>query len=147
LRAVDIAICDVGRVRPGSDYAAQFPDQVPDDGAGIPRLDEVLRLYGQVVFTIELKSFPRKPELTVAGEAMADAVMAVVDAVGVADRVVVQSFDWRGPRRLRHLRPDIRQAWLTRSAILPEARVWWDGPHPSDFGGSVPRAVAAEGGP
>jgi glycerophosphoryl diester phosphodiesterase len=26
------------------------------------------------------------------------------------------------------------------------ARTWWDGPDPTDFGGSVPRAVAAEGG-
>jgi glycerophosphoryl diester phosphodiesterase len=59
----------------------------------------------------------------------------------------VQSFDWRGPRHLRRSRPDIRLAWLTRSVILPDARAWWDGPHPSDYAGSVPRAVAAEGGP
>ena len=78
---------------------------------------------------------------------MADAVVAVADACGVALADRRQSFDWRGPRRLRHTRPEIRLAWLTRSAILPQARTWWDGPHPDDFGGSVPRAVAAEGGP
>ena len=38
-------------------------------------------------------------------------------------------------------------AWLTSAAFLAGARTWWDGPHPADFGGSVARAVAAEGGP
>ena len=78
---------------------------------------------------------------------MADAVAAVVDAHGAADRIIVQSFDWRGTRRLRRTRPEIRLAWLTSSAFLAGARTWWDGPHPADFGGSVARAVAAEGGP
>jgi glycerophosphoryl diester phosphodiesterase len=78
---------------------------------------------------------------------MADLVVAEADAAGVAHRLIVQSFDWRGPRRLHATRPEIRLAWLTRSAILSQARLWWGGPHPDDFGGSVPRAVAAEGGP
>ena len=29
---------------------------------------------------------------------------------------------------------------------MADARLWWDGPSPDDFAGSVPRAVAAEGG-
>jgi len=29
---------------------------------------------------------------------------------------------------------------------VAEAALWWDGPRPEDFAGSVPRAVAAEGG-
>jgi glycerophosphoryl diester phosphodiesterase len=140
----DLADYDVGRLRPGSDYAAQFPDQVPHDGARIPRLDDVLRLDGSVTWNIELKSSPsaNSPD----GVELAEAVAAVADSSGATSRIIVQSFDWRGPRRLRQSRPDIRLAWLTRSAILPQARSWWDGPHPSDFGGSVPRAVAAEGG-
>jgi glycerophosphoryl diester phosphodiesterase len=77
------------------------------------------------------------------GAAMADAVVAVAGAQGVADRIIVQSFDWRGPRHLRGARPDIRLSWLTSTAVLAAARQWWDGPHPADFGGSV----ASEGGP
>jgi glycerophosphoryl diester phosphodiesterase len=141
----DLAAYDVGRLRPGSDYAAQFPDQVPHDGAGIPKLADVLRLDGSVAFNIELKSSPATDSPD--GAALAEAVAAVADAAGATSRIIVQSFDWRGPRRLRRSRPDIRLAWLTRSDILPQARSWWDGPHPSDFGGSVPRAVAAQGGP
>ena len=122
------------------------PDQVPHDGATIPTLADVLRIDPPVRFNIELKTFPWHPGLAVDGAAMADAVVAVADAQGAADRIIVQSFDWRGPRRLRRTRPDIDLAWLTSAALLAGARIWWDGPHPADFGGSVARAVAAEGG-
>ena len=147
LRANELGLYDVGRLRPGSAYAALFPDQVPHDGAGIPTLAEVLQLDPVVSVTIELKSNPLQPDLTADGASLADAAIAVVDACGAASRVTVESFDWRGPRRVRHRRADVSVAWLTRSAIQQDARAWWAGPHPSDFGGSVPRAVASEGGP
>jgi glycerophosphoryl diester phosphodiesterase len=143
LRAAEVARYDVGRIRPGSAYAALYPDQVPCDGARIPTLGEVLRIDPVVTFNIELKSSPSQMD----GARMADTVVGVADAQGVAGRIIVQSFDWSGPRHLHRTRPDIRLAWLTRSAIVTEARTWWRGPHPSDYGGSVPRAVAAEGGP
>ncbi|HTI79907.1 MAG TPA: glycerophosphodiester phosphodiesterase family protein [Acetobacteraceae bacterium] len=145
MRWQELAAYDVGRLRPGSDYAAQFPDQAAHDGARIPRLVDVLRLDSSVAFNIELKSSPRMDGVDAA--ALAEAAVAAADACGATPRIIVQSFDWRGPRRLRQTRPDIRLAWLTRGEILAEARSWWDGPHPGDFGGSVPRAVAAEGGP
>lgn len=141
----DLTAYDVGCLRPGSDYAAQFPDQVAHDGARIPMLVDVLQLDSSVAFNVELKSSPGTD--SVDGVALAEAVAAAADACGVTPRIIVQSFDWRGPRRLRRTRPDIRLAWLTRGDILAEARNWWDGPHPADFGGSIPRAVAAEGGP
>jgi glycerophosphoryl diester phosphodiesterase len=146
LHAADLAGYDVGRIRPGSAYAAAFPDQVPRDGARIPALADVLRIDPRARFNIELKTFPKQPGLTVDGATMAAAVLAVAEATETIWRITVQSFDWRGPRHLRRIRPDIRLAWLTRAAILPVARVWWGGPDPSDFGNSVPRAVAGEGG-
>jgi glycerophosphoryl diester phosphodiesterase len=147
LTLAELARYDVGRIRPGSPYAALYPDQRPRDGARIPTLAEVLRINPSVRFNIELKTFPWDAGPATDGARMADAVVAVADAGGAADRITVQSFDWRGPRHLRRTRPNIRLAWLTRSAILTEARAWWDGAGPSDYGGSVPRAVAAEGGP
>jgi glycerophosphoryl diester phosphodiesterase len=146
LRVAELARYDVGRIRPGSAYAAAFPDQASRDGARVPLLKEVLRIDPDVKFNIELKTFPSQPELTVDGATMAAAVLAVADANGTSGRITVQSFDWRGPRHVRRTRPDIRVAWLTRAAILARARVWWDGPDPSDYGDSVPRVVAAEGG-
>jgi glycerophosphoryl diester phosphodiesterase len=147
LRAAELADYDVGRIRPDSAYAAAYPDQVPHDGAAIPTLCDVLRIDPLATFNVELKTFPWHPDIAVHGAAMADAVVAVADTHGAAERIIVQSFDWRGPRRLRRTRPDIRVAWLTSAAFLMGARTWWDGPHPTDFGGSVARAVAAEGGP
>jgi glycerophosphoryl diester phosphodiesterase len=147
LRAAELARYDVGRIRPGSFYGALFPEQKPHDGAVIPRLADVLRIDPGVRFNIELKTFPLQPGLALDGAGMAEAVLAVARAAGAADRITVQSFDWRGPRHVRRTSPDIPVAWLTRSAILRDARRWWDGPDPSDYGGSIPRAVAAEGGP
>jgi glycerophosphoryl diester phosphodiesterase len=146
LPAAEMGGYDVGRIRPDSTYASLHPVQVPHDGATIPTLDDVLRIDPLVRFNIELKTFPWHPCLGVDGATMADAVAAVADAAGAADRIIVQSFDWRGPRRLRRTRPDIDLAWLTSAALLAGAGVWWDGPVPADFGGSVARAVASEGG-
>ena len=142
LRLADLQAYDVGRIRPGSDYATQYPDQAPQDGASIPTFAEVVALDPTVTFNVELKSSPGCAD----GERLADAVLAVADQLGATHRIIIQSFDWRGPRRVKRMRADVRFAWLTRSEIMDEARRWWDGPHPSDFGGSVPRAVAAEGG-
>ncbi|HTB43941.1 MAG TPA: glycerophosphodiester phosphodiesterase family protein [Acetobacteraceae bacterium] len=147
LKAADLAGYDVGRLRPGTPYAALFPDQSPRDGERIPRLDEVARLDDRTGFVIELKTFPGEPGRSANGSDLAQAVVAVADAAGVTSRITVEGFDWRGPRHLRSIRPDVRLAWLTRAETVRDAGLWWDGPHPADFGGSVPRAVAAEGGP
>jgi glycerophosphoryl diester phosphodiesterase len=147
LKAEELARYDVGRIRPGSAYASLYPEQVPHDGVRIPTLAEVLRIDPVVKFNIELKVFPAGHAWAADGVRIAEAVVAVADAAGATGRITIQSFDWRGPRFLHRTRPDVRLAWLTRSAIFAEARAWWDGPGPEDYAGSVPRAVAAEGGP
>jgi glycerophosphoryl diester phosphodiesterase len=116
------------------------------DGVPLPRLDEVVRLEPQAMLAIELKTFPDHPEWTVAPEAMADAVLAVLDRAGATARARIISFDWRGLRYLHRSRPDLSLGYLTDADTVAAARLWWDGPSPEDFGGSVPRAVAAEGG-
>jgi glycerophosphoryl diester phosphodiesterase len=147
LRAEELAAYDVGRLRPGTPYAAQFPEQSPRDGEHIPRLAEALRFGNEVDFVIELKTFPPDRGRGAGGPELAQAVVAAADAAGVTSRITVEGFDWRGPRYLRRVRPELRLAWLTRAETVRDAALWWDGPHPADFGGSVPRAVAAEGGP
>ncbi len=132
---------DVGRLRPGSRTALLFPDQAPCDGARIPPLAAVLAALPDARFTIEVKTDPVRPERTAPPEAMADAVLAVIDAAGAASRVIVESFDWRVPRYVRRCRGDIRLAWLTHAGTI--SPLWW-GAAPL---GSVPASVAAEGGP
>ena len=101
-----------------------------------------------MVFTLELKTFPDRPDWTATPERMADVVLADLRAADAVGRVMVQSFDWRGPRHLRGmtLAPAPSFAWLTSAATIADAGRWWNGPVPADFGGSVPRAVFAEGG-
>ena len=122
---------DVGRVRPGSDYAARYPEQAPHDGARVPTLQAVLAAQPGWRFNIELKTFPDHPERTVPPEAMVEAVIAVIDRADAADRVTIQSFDWRGPRHVRKIRPDIPRGWLTDAEATAE---------------SAPAAIVAEGG-
>ena len=147
LRLAELAAYDVGRIRPDSAYARRFPAQHPCDGARIPTLARVLAVDPAVRFNIEMKTYPDHPDWTVPAEVMAEAIMAVAEAVGVTGRITVESFDWRGPRHLRRVRPGLKLAWLTSPETVNNAACWWGGPVPSDYGGSVPRAVAAEGGP
>ena len=147
LRLAELAPYDVGRIRPGSAYAAAFPDQAPRDGARIPTLAKVLAMAPDVRVNIELKTYPDHPDWTAGPTGMAEAVIAVVEAAGALGRISVESFDWRGPRYLRRHHPNLPLAWLTSPDTVTDAALWWDGPVPADHGGSVPRAVAAEGGP
>jgi glycerophosphoryl diester phosphodiesterase len=137
---------DVGRIRLGTPYRTLFRAQKGCDGARIPRLADVLRLSAEATFIIELKTDPRHPDWTADPVTLARAVLGVVDAAGAAGRVILESFDWRGPRYVRRTRPEIRLAWLTRDETVRDATRWWDGISPVDFGHSVPAVVAAQGG-
>lgn len=141
----DLQRYDVGRARPGGRIALRFPQQERWDGIRIPSLEDALRAIPLPVI-VELKILADRPEATVPPEEMAEAVLAAIDAADAAARVTIESFDWRGPRHIQRLRPEIKLAWLTRAHTVRDARLWWDGPHPDDYGGSVARAVAAEGG-
>ncbi len=147
LTASALSAYDVGRIDPRRRYAARFPSQTPSDRASIPSLSQVLGAFPGTRLSVELKTFPDRPDWTAPPEEMAGAVLAATDRAGAGRYILVQSFDWRGPRFIRTLRPGIRLGWLTSTAMLAKARLWRYRPHPSDFARSVPEAVAAEGGP
>lgn len=137
---------DVGRIRPGSDYARRFPDQAPIDGVRIPTLEAVLGFDRHVRWNVELKLYPDRRKLTPSPETMVEIVLEACLRTASVERMHAESFDWRAQRHFRRLRPELPLAWLTEPVTIADARSWWGGPHPSDFGGSVPRAVAAEAG-
>jgi len=64
LSYAELARYDVGRIRPGSDYARRFPHQQPIDGARIPRLSDLWPIAPRVRFNIETKLVPEAPEET-----------------------------------------------------------------------------------
>jgi glycerophosphoryl diester phosphodiesterase len=133
---------DMGRIDPSSRYAGFYPRQVPADGARTPTLAEVLALESGIGWLIELKLLPTHPEWTVGAEEMVERVLHDVDAAGAADRVTLQSFDWRAPRHARRLRPGVPCGWLTMAQTTGNAKLWWGVDAPL----ALPDAVAAEGG-
>jgi glycerophosphoryl diester phosphodiesterase len=105
---------DVGRIRPGSEYATRFPHQKPLDGARIPALKELFGAMGQRVrFNIETKLVPEAPEETLAPEPFARALIAEVRKAGVAARTTIQSFDFRTLAIVQREAPEITTAYLT----------------------------------
>ena len=147
---------DVGRLRPGSAYAARFPEQKGADGVRMPRLADVVALTERagnrgVRFNVEIKVDPRDPEATASPSAFADVVIAFVRERGLASRVTVQSFDWTSLARVREVAPEIECSCLTSEqpgddtvqAGVPGPKPWLGGLDPSAFAGSVPRLVAA----
>lgn len=149
---------DVGRLRPGSAYAARFPDQQQADGQRIPRLSDVFALArshakGEVRFNVETKVFPDRPGLTLAPEPFAEAVVRVVREAGMEAGTTIQSFDWRTLRHVQKIAPRIETVALTTQRPgedgvqigRPGPSAWLGGLDADDFGGSVPRLVKASG--
>ena len=158
LRYEDLLRYDVGRIKPGSAYAAGQPDQKPQDGLRIPRLKDVFALVNksgnaEVRFNIETKIAPNKPEETLAPEPFAEAVVRVIREAKMEKRAVIQSFDWRTLAVVRRIAPQIETAALTTQRPSGgNVQVGQPGPSPSlggldvdDFGGSVPKVVKAIG--
>ena len=158
LTRAELARYDVGRLKPGTPYAARFPEQQPADGQRIPNLEDVFALPRSlgnttVRFNVETKLDARHPELTAAPEAFADAVIAVVRAAGMAQRTTLQSFDWRTLRYAQKVAPEIQTVCLTVQqpgddniqAGKPGLSPLLAGLDVDDFGGSVPRLVHAAG--
>jgi glycerophosphoryl diester phosphodiesterase len=124
---------DVGRIRPGSEYARRFPHQKPLDGTRIPSLSEVLERSPKVRFNIETKLVPEAPDETVAPGPFARALVAEVRKAGVAARTTIQSFDFRTLAVVQREAPEISTAYLTsgkKGAAVPRAvheakgRIW-----------------------
>jgi glycerophosphoryl diester phosphodiesterase len=150
---------DVGRLKPGTLYALRYPGQKPVDGERIPTLWEVIALVkrtgnNRVQLWIETKVSPLEPDLTPPPEVVADAVISMVRKAGVADRTVLQSFDWSSLVHAHKVAPEIATAYLSRQsgrndtiqAGRPGTSPWTAGLDIDDFGGSVPKAVHAAGG-
>ena len=137
---------DVGRIRPGSEYARRFPHQQALDGARVPRLAELFARAGASVrFNVETKISPDAPHDTLPPEPFARALIDEVRKAGVEKRTTIQSFDWRTLKLVEREAPDIATAYLTeRANSYPErvhaagGRIW-----SPDFTTLTPENVAA----
>lgn len=148
---------DVGRIKPGTNYARQFPDQQPVDGTRIPRLSDLFELVKRsgddtVRFAIETKVTPDSPEETPPPEPFATAVVAEIRKAGMAARSQILSFDWRTLQVVQRIAPEIATVYLSIqrrmdniSAGRPEGSRWTAGFQYGEHG-SVPKMIKAAGG-
>jgi glycerophosphoryl diester phosphodiesterase len=148
---------DVGQIRPGSAYAAQFPGQRAEPGTRIPTLSEVFALVRHsgdthVRLNIETKIDPNHPHETLDPEHFVAVVLALLRREDFMSRVMIESFDWRTLLLVQKLAPQIPTVYLTtRTGREPtvysdRASAWTAGFDPADYGGSVVRTVRAAGG-
>jgi glycerophosphoryl diester phosphodiesterase len=146
---------DVGRLKPGTDYAKQFPDQQAVDGTRIPRLADLFDLVRKsgnatVGFDCETKISPLEPAATLPPDEFTRKVIAEIRKGEMQARMMVQSFDWRTLQQIQKEAPEIRTMYLSSPGTLASSRgrlsPWLDGFSPDLHGGSVPRAVNAAGG-
>jgi glycerophosphoryl diester phosphodiesterase len=151
---------DVGRIKPGTEYAKTFAAQQPVDGTRIPKLSDLFDLVKKsgnrtVGFDCETKISPLEPTATRPPEEFARMVIAEIRKAGMAGRTMIQSFDWRTLQVIQKEAPEIRTMYLTSPRSFAGAKAadgttgpspWLAGFDPSRHGNSVPRAVKAAGG-
>ena len=153
----DVKKYDVGQIRPGSRYAAQFPDQHAVPETRIPTLREVFDLVRKsgdrnVRFNIETKIDPHHPDKSPDPERFVTLLLDFLKAQKFTDRVMIQSFDWRTLQLVQKLAPAIPTVYLTlqkgagATIFLDKASDWTAGFDPAEHGNSVPAAIKAAGG-
>jgi glycerophosphoryl diester phosphodiesterase len=147
---------DVGVIRPGSDYAKQFPDQTPVPGTRIPTLEEVFALVRKsgnmhVRLNIETKLSPLTQDAP-DPDRFVTLVLDLLKRENFADRAMVQSFDWRTLQLVQQRAPSIPTVYLTSQAsfftniFTDKPSPWTAGFDPMSHGGSIAAAIKAAGG-
>jgi glycerophosphoryl diester phosphodiesterase len=157
LTLAEVEKYDVGQIRPGSEYAARFPDQLAIPGTRIPTLAQVFDLVRRsgdhhVRLNIETKIDPTHPQESLDPQTFVAAVLALLRREHFTDRVMIESFDWRTLLLVQKQAPEIPTVYLTQeqqpeeNIYLDRSSPWTAGFDPMKYGGSVPRAVKAADG-
>ena len=157
LQLAAVKTYDVGQIRPGSSYGAQFPDQQAIPGTRIPTLIEVFDLVRKsgdnaVRFNIETKIDPNHPDESPAPQRFVTLLLDLLRAQQFSDRVMVQSFDWRTLQLVQQRAPSIPTVYLTlqkglgATISLDKATEWTAGFNPGEYSNSLPRTIKAAGG-
>jgi len=118
LTYAELSRYDVGRLKPGTDYAKEFPDQVAIDGTHPPRLSDVFALVRRegdrrVRFNIETKISPKAPDESPPPEEFARRLVDEIRAAGMQRRSTIESFDWRTLAAVKRIAPEIPAVYLT----------------------------------
>jgi glycerophosphoryl diester phosphodiesterase len=143
---------DLGRARPGSPMANNFPQQQPRDAEQVPTLAQLFALVKRrgaesVRFNLEVKMHPLQPEDRPPWEQIVDALLAEVKAAGMEGRVTIQGFDWRALQRVRERAPALPTACLSSQTPRYDtiSNGLWTAGLTLVQHGSVPKMVKAAG--
>jgi glycerophosphoryl diester phosphodiesterase len=132
LALVQIRTLDCGK--PNS----QFPRAEVVRGNKIATLPEVFTLTGayraDVRYNIETKVQADRPDLTASPQEFVDVILAAVRSAGKADRVEIQSFDWRTLPLVRQAEPSIPLVALWNEQTWVPDSPWLAGVNPAVVG-------------
>lgn len=94
----ELATYDVGALRIGSEYQMRFSSQARLDAVRIPTFADFCAWAADqpgFVVNVEIKSIAYTDTLGDAPAPLTHAILDVIEAHGLVDRVVISSFDWR----------------------------------------------------
>lgn len=143
---------DVGSINQKAKYAQYFPEQRQLDHVKIPSLKEVIQEVkaisgGTVGFQIEIKTDPKKADLTVTPEIFAQKLYQVLKEEGVIKQTEVQAFDFKCLLALQKLDKNLKTAYLTDYKTDPKTgdkkTLWTAGYDVSDYHDSFPQLIKA----
>lgn len=110
-----------------------FPEAEVVPGNRIISLPEVFAIAAghDVWFNIETKIEAEKPDICATPEQFVTAIFAAIDAAGVRNKVMIQSFDWRTFPLVHAIDPDIPLVALWDETTWHENSAW--GPYNPDI--------------
>lgn len=153
LRLPELQAYDVGRARPDSIQARNFPTQQAADGQRIPRLAELFELLARrgertVRLNIEIKYQPNEQQRYAPLDSLVDTLVRDVQAAGLAERTTIQSFFWPVLQRVQQVAPAMSVGHLTaqRPGMNTVASANWMAGRSVAQDGGVPQMVRAAGG-
>ena len=148
---------DIGRIRPGSDYAKRFPDQRAIDKTTIPTLcefiEKVVSYSDDIVLNIEMKSAPEESGCFPSVDHYCNLLANLINSPGLVERVFLQSFDWRLAVRMKTLIPNLFTGFLTdtqpdgspKIPLSGQATMWTNFADLSDYRENIPNMIKAMG--
>lgn len=108
-------LAEVKKYDCGSIVNPRFPKQKTFPGTRIPTLREVFELakgHSKIIFNMETKIFPEKPNVTPTPEIFIESILSIVKEYKLEERVIVQSFDYRTLEEIQKRNPKIRTSQL-----------------------------------
>ena len=147
---------DIGKIRPGSNYERDFPNQQPVNGSRIPTLAEIVELVHKserkVYFCIEIKHSPRCYKSKFNFDQFVQVVCTEIEQLAITEQSIIQSFDWSVIHAIRKRIPKL-QVWHLTAELKTYNTVkkklnglWTDGFLATDSNNSIPHMVHIAGG-